>query len=32
VDKNAWKDLPADQKAAWAVKGGSPSCFLVTLQ
>ena len=32
VDKNSWKDLPAAQREAWAVKGVSPSCLLVALQ
>ncbi|MDR3673595.1 MAG: glycosyltransferase family 39 protein [Holophaga sp.] len=32
VDKNNWKDLPDEQREAWAVKGVSPSCLLVALQ
>ena len=32
VDKNAWKDLPGDQRDAWEVKGRSPSAILVTLR
>jgi hypothetical protein len=32
VDRNSWKNLPEAQKAAWEVKGASPSCTLVTLR
>jgi 4-amino-4-deoxy-L-arabinose transferase-like glycosyltransferase len=32
VDKHDWKDLPDEQREAWAVQGASPSCLLVALQ
>jgi hypothetical protein len=32
VDKNAWRDLPAEQRDAWRLEGRSPSCVLVALR